>query len=142
MATVVSIGMGAAHRRVLKGVKSGALVRPDTCEECGIAGRKIHAHHEDYNRPLDVRWLCRSCHNRWHLKNGPGKNRSRVVSLDRMTVTTRDKRRLAGEVNLDIRTVAKWLAGERVLPAADYALKAAAKRLKIDVSSVEQTPAA
>ena len=55
-----------------------------------------------------------------------------------MTVTTHDKRRLAGEVNLDIRTVAKWLADRgQVLPAVDYALTAAAKKLKIDVSSGE-----
>jgi hypothetical protein len=27
---------------------------------------KLHAHHEDYKRPLNVIWLCRSCHQRIH----------------------------------------------------------------------------
>jgi ribosomal protein S27AE len=42
-------------------VRSGKLTRPDTCERCG-AGGAIHAHHDDYSKPLDVRWLCGDCH--------------------------------------------------------------------------------
>jgi len=31
------------------------------CEVCGTA-EHIHGHHEDYSRPLHVRWLCRLHH--------------------------------------------------------------------------------
>ena len=31
---------------------------------CQICGRKAEAHHYDYNKPLDVLWLCRSHHRR------------------------------------------------------------------------------
>lgn len=31
---------------------------------CGI--KKTQAHHDDYSKPLDVRWLCRKHHNQAH----------------------------------------------------------------------------
>lgn len=46
-------------------VRNGILVR-QPCEKCGE--RKTHAHHEDYSRPLDVRWLCVSCHGKEHRR--------------------------------------------------------------------------
>lgn len=53
-----------AHQAVYEAVKRGTLIRPVTCETCGSGG-KIDGAHADYSRPLDVRWLCRSCHVRW-----------------------------------------------------------------------------
>lgn len=57
-------------------IKNGVLVRPEHCEECGACA-KVDAHHDDYAKPLDIRWLCRGCHRRWHSKHGPGANRDR-----------------------------------------------------------------
>jgi hypothetical protein len=54
-----------ASRIVQVAIRDGVLTRPDTCESCGVSGGKIEAAHSDYSRPLDVRWLCRSCHRRW-----------------------------------------------------------------------------
>lgn len=51
----------AAHRAVEKALRRGELARPDACAECGKAC-KPDAAHTDYDRPLDVRWLCRRCH--------------------------------------------------------------------------------
>lgn len=31
------------------------------CEVCGAL--KVEAHHDDYSKPLEVRWLCRPHHN-------------------------------------------------------------------------------
>lgn len=44
----------------------GRLVR-QSCEQCGHA--KAQAHHDDYAKPLEVRWLCVSCHRVWHWHN-------------------------------------------------------------------------
>ena len=46
-------------------IKTGRLVRPSQCSEC-LHQCKPEAHHDDYSKPLDVRWLCRSCHCRFH----------------------------------------------------------------------------
>jgi hypothetical protein len=48
-----------ARERVRRKVRSGDLV-PHPCEVCGDANAQ--AHHPDYARPLDVRWLCRAHH--------------------------------------------------------------------------------
>lgn len=39
--------------------------RPDTCSSCGN-DCKPDAHHADYDKPLDVTWLCRPCHMKLH----------------------------------------------------------------------------
>jgi|TARA_R110000868_G_C10780465_1_gene755462 hypothetical protein len=45
----------AAHAIVNRAVRSGYLVR-QSCEKCGA--EKTEAHHDDYSKPLAVRWLC------------------------------------------------------------------------------------
>lgn len=62
-----------AHNKLTMAVSRGVIKRKDKCEDCGTKGL-IQAHHDDYAKPLDVRWLCTSCHGRWHRKNGPGLN--------------------------------------------------------------------
>lgn len=42
------------------------------CEVCGST--KVHAHHDDYAKPLEVRWLCPKHHMEWHKENGEGLN--------------------------------------------------------------------
>src|SRR3990170_3242747 len=39
------------------------LIEPKPCEVCGEAAEK---HHQDYGKPLDVRWLCRIHHVEHH----------------------------------------------------------------------------
>jgi hypothetical protein len=43
------------------------------CEVCG-ATEHVHGHHDDYDKPLVVRWLCPVHHADWHVANGPGAN--------------------------------------------------------------------
>lgn len=52
---------GIVHRAV----QSGLMVRPKACSACATPCVP-HAHHEDYSRPYDVRWLCAGCHVRLH----------------------------------------------------------------------------
>ena len=62
----------AAHDAVEVAIANGSLVRKP-CEKCGAV--RVDAHHDDYSRPLDVRWLCRGHHLEHHrsgsVKPGP-----------------------------------------------------------------------
>lgn len=51
----------AAHEAVAKAIRKGLLVRPSGCQDCPWIG-KPESHHDDYTKPLSVRWLCRGCH--------------------------------------------------------------------------------
>ena len=61
----------AARSAVSGAVHAGRLVKPDSCEQCGWSGLWLDAHHDDYTRPLSVRWLCRSCHRLLHYQEAP-----------------------------------------------------------------------
>lgn len=58
----------AIRTGVTMAVKKGQL-RKKPCEVCGEL--KVEAHHCDYNKPLDVMWLCKKCHTEWHKHNRP-----------------------------------------------------------------------
>lgn len=50
-------------RRILNyHVRKGNVQKPDRCEDCGRDDLRMEAHHDDYDRPLDVDWLCSLCH--------------------------------------------------------------------------------
>lgn len=61
-----------AHQMVAYAIKAGNLVA-EPCEQCSRADG-THAHHDDYSKPLNIRWLCPPCHKRWHMENGEGRN--------------------------------------------------------------------
>lgn len=50
-----------AHRAVEWAVKTGKIVRGCNCERCG-SDDNIQAHHANYDKVLDVEWLCPKCH--------------------------------------------------------------------------------
>lgn len=52
-----------AHKIVASALERGELKKPAACCRCGSSkAKRIDAHHDDYDKPLDVMWLCRSCH--------------------------------------------------------------------------------
>lgn len=55
----------AAHMAVRAALRTGDLVKPLACQRCGQAGR-LHSHHNDYSKPLEVAWVCPLCHKAIH----------------------------------------------------------------------------
>ena len=52
-----------AHLTTQNALRLGILER-QPCEVCGA--EKSEAHHPDYDRPLEVQWLCRAHHRARH----------------------------------------------------------------------------
>lgn len=60
-----------ARTAVGNAVRDGKLKKPSSCEKCGSTSR-LHGHHEDYDKPLEVMWLCVVCHKARHKELGWG----------------------------------------------------------------------
>ncbi len=77
---------------VEKAIRKGVLV-PLDCEHCGERYRfkdgrnAVQAHHDDYNKPLEVKWLCQKCHYEWHKKNKPIKRKDDAEEVSQFVVT-------------------------------------------------------
>lgn len=63
------------RRAVATALRNGQLIIPAVCEVCGRE-RKLVGHHPDYNKPLEVMWLCSECHQIEH-----GRCKPREVTL-------------------------------------------------------------
>ena len=50
-----------AYLKVYRAIKKGILIR----QKC-FCGQRAEAHHEDYSKPLDVKWLCKYHHEKRH----------------------------------------------------------------------------
>lgn len=59
-----------AHSLVNNAIRGRRLFK----EPCCICGREdtVEAHHDDYSKPLNVRWLCAAHHKQWHAEHGEG----------------------------------------------------------------------
>lgn len=57
-----------AHNAINNAILDGDLHKPTECESCSNE-TALHGHHCDYNKPLDVMWLCDPCHKQWHREN-------------------------------------------------------------------------
>lgn len=76
-----------AQNAVSYALRKGLLVK-GPCAKCGT-NEDICAHHEDYSKPLEVMWLCRSCHVRRHepqLSRGPRRSNTAVAKLTEVSV--------------------------------------------------------
>jgi hypothetical protein len=56
-----------AAAKVQSALRSGKLTKPERCAICS-SPMNLRAHHNDYDKPLDVLWICESCHRILHNK--------------------------------------------------------------------------
>lgn len=50
------------HYIVRKAIKKGEIYKEDKCFCCGVVGAATYPHHKNYFKPLDIAWVCSSCH--------------------------------------------------------------------------------
>jgi len=60
-----------ARVKLSQAVGCGKIIKPKSCSVCekAVESRKLHGHHEDYSKPLEVIWLCTWCHIKLHDYN-------------------------------------------------------------------------
>lgn len=51
-----------ATTKIHNALRDGKIIKPNKCSKCGLKTSYLEAHHEDYSKPLNVQWLCLSCH--------------------------------------------------------------------------------
>jgi hypothetical protein len=57
-----------AHIKLGNAVRDGKIEKPENCSICQSPSSRIHGHHADYSKPLDVLWVCPRCHVALHKK--------------------------------------------------------------------------
>jgi hypothetical protein len=58
-----------ARNKLRYAVRSGNIMKPEICDLC-LSKTKLHGHHEDYSKPLDIKWVCNFCHKKIHNEKG------------------------------------------------------------------------
>lgn len=128
-------------------IKLGRLVQ-QPCEKC--ADPDSEAHHDDYDKPLEVRWLCRSCHRTHHkgrpvvaAKHDKYQRRSIDAAMPQILAITKalrddmdaqdlTQRELAGLAGVTQPVVVAWFAGGfKTLSSLIYAAKALGGELNL-----------
>lgn len=65
-------------------------LNPEPCEACGDPNSQKH--HDDYSKPLQVRWLCRPCHLELHEHTPRVAVRARAPKRSVQDMTQRERR--------------------------------------------------
>ena len=107
-----------ARNKLTAALSSGKIIRPANCLKCGST-KNIQGHHPDYNKPLEVIWLCLKCHKAEHVIINAGE-----IKIDNKTTAER-LRQLRG--NRTMREMGElcqtnrqswnhWESGEHLIP--------------------------
>ncbi len=101
---------------VRKALADGRLIRMP-CEVCGTT-ESIHGHHNDYDKPLEVKWLCRTHHILLHKKLGtyanrkPNREREKIIMI--FGITYYRIVVIAKMMNVTPYTVREWCKNNKI----------------------------
>jgi DNA-binding transcriptional regulator YiaG len=111
-----------AQVRVKTAVDNGVLVKPDKCEKCNKESKMLHGHHNDYDKPLEVVWLCPTCHaeehNRYQDPNNSLALRFRQERIDLFP----NKQEAAEAFGVTKGCLKHWENGARSIPKTAWIL--------------------
>jgi len=111
--TQIRIRSKANVRWAVRTAISDGVLSRGLCEECG---RSALGHHDDYNRPFSIRWLCHHHHAIWHRQNRPIPFRPSMLAMCKDEYYQLGLSQLARDLVRDIRTIRRWKTGESPVP--------------------------
>lgn len=114
-------------------VRAGELPQPTTCEACGASGTRLHMHHHDYFKPLDVIPLCCPCHAAVHSGNIAEPRTGRVYE-QAPTPDKSDSSEWLVQLGINL-AAARRQAGIRTQQEAGEKAAVVAQRLGVKVST-------
>lgn len=79
-----------ARQAVYRALDSGAIKKPSKCRDCKKDWAWLQAHHKDYDRPLDVAWVCQKCHTARHAK-GEGIKGARLEKFKKSLISRKGR---------------------------------------------------
>ena len=100
-----------AGRLLRKALRKGQVIKAERCEACGSTEYMV-AHHPDYDKPLEVLWVCSSCHKKLHLSiAGEARKGSRpyINPLDKIA---RRREKVQPET---VEVVERWTPTEHII---------------------------
>lgn len=126
------------YGKVRRAIQAGIITRPDLCQRCGSQGAKssdgrstIHAHHNDYSKPLDIEWICAKCHRAetplpekmgaavFGVRNGQAKlSESAIAEAFRMRKLGMTYQKIAANFGVNHTTIRRALVGTHWIAAA------------------------
>ena len=77
----LKIKEGKAQKLFRSQYKKGLIPKLEHCVICNVKGTE--AHHYDYDKPFDVLWVCRSCHQYIHQ----GKTTEEILDFKKLKLT-------------------------------------------------------
>lgn len=86
--TALRLQQQNARQYVRTAIKTGKMKKPDVCAWCGRSGQ-LEGHHTDYAKPLEVLWLCKSCHRTLHNGLVKALQAARVASTQNSNLETK-----------------------------------------------------
>lgn len=117
-----------AYRIFKTALNNGTIKRPNRCQICSVKnwickdGRSyIQGHHEDYNKPLDVKWVCNACHRRiTPLASGENNANSKLTYLKVRAIKFLYENKwlmteLAAILNVNVSTISKVINNKQWL---------------------------
>lgn len=114
-------------------IDRGRVVRGTSCELCGMSGYMLNGHHDDYWKPLEVRWFCPQCHIKWHLKHGPARGAdmsSLAMRVERGGPLHRFRRKHLDALCDSIAQTGGYLGPDGMIPANKVLLARLDERIK------------
>jgi DNA-binding XRE family transcriptional regulator len=133
----------AAYREMRQAFKLGQLVR-QPCEMCGI-NYGVDAHHDDYGKALDVRFLCRFHHQYVHSlrrekhldppRSKRATQKARTLLMDARIAAGLTQEALAAKAGVPQETISSIELGRSKQPVVDTAQRLA-KALRLSVADL------